>query len=84
MREWGNQGPQVLGLGNRTREQQLRFGNQQLSVQDWVRPSGQRCPGVAGPCLSRGKASWTGVLKQAWRSSGRPPASQLWLSVYTK
>ena len=32
--------PKVLGLGCRTREQQMRFGNQQLSVQGWVGRAG--------------------------------------------
>lgn len=77
--------PKVLGLGRRCREQQLRFRNEQLSVQDWVRPSGQRCPEAAGHPVSQQGTSFTDtVLKQAWRSSGRPPASQRRLSVYTK
>ena len=77
--------PKVLGLGCRTREQQMRFGNQQLSVQGWVRPSGQGCPEAAGHRVSAGeKLHGQRVLKQAWHSSGWPPASQLCLSVYTK
>ena len=56
-----------------------------LSVQGWVRPSGQGCPEASGHRVSAGeKLHGQRVLKQTWRSSGRPPASQLCLSVYTK
>lgn len=62
--------PKVLGLGRRRREQQLRFGNEQLRVQDWVRPSGQRCPEAAGHPVSQQGTSFTDT-----ESSSRPGAA---------
>lgn len=68
--------PKVLGLGRRRREQQLRFGNEQLSVQDWVRPWAEMSRGCWTPSVSAGDKlhghSPQAGLAQQWTATCLP------------